>query len=268
MKKHFRPRVRTKNFTAVGLRGKGLPLFPFPVIVRIGSISEVINEKNYVVINSVEATKNSSHKLKAKKLFADRNLNQSVWYTIQNNELYLENHIADKDDLPYPLLAKQVLGKKGEGMIKINNRQELDNFLKTNTRGYFIEKFYNYGKEYRIHTSLLTPCFYTCRKVRRQDSKEKWFFNSTNCNWLVENNPDFDKPNNWNEVVRQCQQALFAVGLDIGAVDVRIQHNDKSNPDFIICEINSGPAFGNITLEKYREEITKIAMFKNENKQL
>ena len=58
--------------------------------------------------------------------------------------------------------------------------------------------------------------------------------------------------------------ALNAVGLDVGAVDVKVQSKttpkDKTRKtiEFIVLEINSAPSFGSITAEKYIQEIPKI----------
>lgn len=260
--KLFRPRVRTKNYSAEILRpkNKSLPLFPFRSVVRLGSTSEVSGVE--VEVNTVESVRNSSNKLKMKTLFEKEGVKHSLWYTIVNKDVLIGEHKADKLELPYPLLAKKVYGFKGKGMVMIASVEELNTFLDGDTSGYYIEKFYNYGKEYRIHTSITSDCFYTCRKVRRTDAAEKWFFNSTNCNWLVEENIGFDRPNSWKEMVQHAKKALIAVGLDVGAVDIRVQSNSKDFADFIVCEINSAPAFGDITTDKYLKEIPKIIMKK------
>jgi glutathione synthase/RimK-type ligase-like ATP-grasp enzyme len=262
--KLFRPQIRTKNHTAEVLKVRGaLPLLPARCVIRLGSVTPTNHERE---INSVQGARNSSNKLIMKDLFEKNGVKQSLWYTIRNSSVYIKDLQADPHDLPYPLLAKQIYGFKGKGMIMLNNEEELNNFLKTDTKGYYLEKFYSYAKEYRIHTSIATDCFYTCRKVRRLDSQDKWFFNSTNCNWLVEDNPDFDKPSCWNSMVEHAKKALVAVGLDMGAVDIRVQSNSKQIPDFIVCEINSAPSFGNITGEKYKEEIKKIITIKGYDK--
>tara|TARA_R110002020_G_scaffold85441_3_gene210914 strand:+ start:5785 stop:6612 length:828 start_codon:yes stop_codon:yes gene_type:complete len=262
----FRPRVRTKNHTAEILRPKykKLPLFPYRVLIRLGSVTRLDESKFKVIVNPLQAILNSSHKLKMKNLFEEKGVCQSMWYTIKNNILLLEGIPVNLEEISFPLIAKKIFGKKGEGMKKINNLEELNLFLSGNTSEYFIEKFYNYSKEYRIHTSIASDCFYACRKVRLKDSEEKWFFNSTNCNWLLESNENFDRPSNWEKLVQHSKLALEAVGLDVGAVDIRIQSNTtkkgelREDPKFIVCEINSAPSFGETTKEKYLKEIPKI----------
>jgi glutathione synthase/RimK-type ligase-like ATP-grasp enzyme len=49
-----------------------------------------------------------------------------------------------------------------------------------------------------------------------------------------------------------------STGLDIGAVDIRVQSNTQRDPKFIVCEINSAPALGDLGIIKYKEVITKL----------
>ena len=60
----------------------------------------------------------------------------------------------------------------------------------------------------------------------------------------------------------------IAVGLDIGAVDVKVQSSTnnkgsrRESPNFIILEINSAPSFGEITGTKYITEISRVLNYK------
>ena len=99
---------------------------------------------------------------------------------------------------------------------------------------------------------------------------ERFYRNDSNCVWYLESNPGFDKPLNWDDIVEECINAIKAVGLDIGACDVLVQSavdkngDTRTSPSFIICEVNSAPAFGTITLEKYIKEIPKVLRSKFE----
>jgi D-alanine-D-alanine ligase-like ATP-grasp enzyme len=117
-------------------------------------------------------------------------------------------------------------------------------------KDYIFESFLNYGKEYRIHVST-EGAFLTWRKVRRS-GEVTWFFNSTNCSWLGEENPEFDLPKCFNEMCEESVKALNAVGLDIGGVDIRVQKNTNKNPKFAIIEINSACSMGSDRDEKGR----------------
>lgn len=276
MKKYtmFRPRVRTKNHTANDLRpdSQNLPLFPFKSVIRLGSTTtlrdDITSGGSRIECNTVQAVKNSSNKLVMKHLFNEFNINQAKGFILDGKVLknMFTNetvNFGDEESIKFPLLAKKVYGSKARGMVKLDDKAAYDEFIQGQTNGYYFEEFKNYAREYRLHISK-NGCFYTCRKVRKNESEIRWFFNNDTCNWLLETNENFDKPVNWDEIVKQSVNALKAVKLDVGAVDVRIQSaktpkgKKRKDPSFIICEINSAPSFGEVTLTKYVEEIPKI----------
>ena len=69
-------------------------------------------------------------------------------------------------------------------------------------------------------------------------------------------NPLFDKPKSWNKIIEECKKVLKVMKLDIAAFDVKVQTNDKKDPDFIILESNTAPALGEIGIEKYKKELS------------
>lgn len=286
----YRPTIRTKNDSAENLRAKNrtLALQKVKSVVRLGSttpnneIFKVLPSK-LIEINTVDAVNNSRSKLLMKRAFDKAGVKTSEWFTFFNGEdgnLYIsqaayKNAIQYKD-LPYPMIAKRIFGQKGIGMQMIKTESEMKEFVRDvvisglNKTRYYLESYYSYNREYRLHVTE-EGCFYTCRKVLKADAKERWFRNDSNCNWLIETNDKFDKPVNWDECVKHSVMALKATGLDIGAVDLRIQSTDdkdgvkRKNPDFIVIEINSAPAFGKITEERYIEQLDKLIKNKIEN---
>lgn len=215
-------------------------------VVRFGSQTEV---KDCVEINTIEAIKNSSDKLKMKQCFTDNGVKTAKWIKANNNI----------GDLNFPIVAKNRFGSRGKGNTLIKNKNDFDNWLEgKNLDNYIFEKFYNYNKEYRLHITN-EGCFYSCRKMLKHEFRDypnSWQRHDDNCVWILEQNPQFEKPNNWNDIVQECIKALNAVKLDIGACDIRVQNGD--DPKFIIIEINSAPSMGKITTIKYMEELPKI----------
>lgn len=256
-------RIRSRHPSHSGLRRNRSLLFQDRVVFRLGSTtqSEITKE-----INSIQAVRNSSDKSIMKRLFIENNVPTARHFTVEE--------MRREANPPFPVLAKLKHGSRGRGMKKLDNQQQLDDFLAGNTRGYYFEEYFNGSREYRLHVSAL-GCFYACRKLRRNEAEERWFFNSTNCTWITEftqnRNPDgtfrsftqtphpsFNKPENWNEMVRACQNALSAVGLDIGAVDLRC----KRDGSFVVLETNSAPSFGEITQVKYIEHLPQLVNHK------
>lgn len=234
-----------------------------PVVVRFGS--QTVMPEDYYEINTTDACMNSANKRTMKELFQQHNVKTALW-TYPQNEAQLNQFIHENDLLNSRVIIKSLRGSRGRGLYLLERGSlAADWFQQRGYGGHIIEKYYDYNREYRLHVSS-EGCFYTCRKMLRSDIPEenRWFRNDSNSVWIVEENPQFDKPVNWQTIEEECVKALNAVGLTIGACDVRVQSARNSrgelrrNPDFIICEINSAPSFGEITATKYKEQIEKI----------
>jgi glutathione synthase/RimK-type ligase-like ATP-grasp enzyme len=239
------------------------------VVFRLGSTtptSEVFKTaKNVVEINTVQAITNSANKLLMKRKFSEAGVLTADWWNAES----LENWAADK----FPIVVKHIFGSRNNGNTLIKTPEELNAWLnkKSNTQltQYIVERFYNYNREYRLHVTA-DGCFYTCRKMLKSDTpaEKRWFRNDSNSTWILEENENFDKPSNWTAIVAECVKALNAVGLDVGAIDLRVQSREdqkgnnkkviRKDPKFIVIEINSAPSFGELTAVKYLDVIPKI----------
>ena len=264
----FKPQIRSRHPTHSVLRNT-LELMPFKSVIRLGSTTEyndtVAKGGNRIELNSVNSIKNSSNKLLMKNCFNEHNVRTANWWTTDNGELFISKNLnidnCQSAELPYPIVAKHVFGSRGKGNSLLNNKKELLEWLTEKTlSNYIFEKFYNYNREYRLHISE-HGCFYTCRKMLKSDTPEdkRWYRNDDNSVWILEENEAFDKPVNWNDIIEQSINALNSVGLDFGAVDLKVQSSKNSKGverpscEFIVVEINSAPSFGELTTIKYQE---------------
>lgn len=260
----FRIQVRSRQPSHNWLR-ENVGLLPFRSVVRLGSTTELPDTVTMggkrIECNTVQSIKNSSNKRLMKDCFIKSGVKTADW-------VYAKD-INNKDlvkGLGFPIVAKHIYGSRGTGNYLLKTQEELNNWLKgKDLNSYIFEKFYNFAREYRLHVSK-NGCFYTNRKLRRKDTPEKdrWFFNDSNSNWILENNPLFDKPVNWDTIVKECVKALDSIGLDIGGFDVKVQsafdNKDRRRKecDFIIIESNSACSHGDITKQKYLEIIPGI----------
>lgn len=273
----FRPMIRSRHPSHSILR-VNMPRFNKRSVIRLGSTTEVEDTidkgGSRIEINKTFAVKNSANKLLMKECFTKDKVKTADWYkyfsteggpTFKNMQTNMDTVI---DDLPYPIVAKHHFGSRGTGNHLLENRAKLEEWMKGNNLSNFIfERFYNYNREYRLHITE-DGCFYTCRKMLKTDTPEekRWFRNDSNSVWIVEENEQFDKPINWKEIESESVKALKSVGLDIGAVDLRIQSSTdgrgakRNNPEYIIVEINSAPSFGEITGDKYIQELSKLIL--------
>lgn len=246
---------------------------PVKAVYRHGSTTQV--DVPYE-INSIESIQNSASKFRMKECFAKVGVKTAEAFFVGQNTLkkvigadqgFTFKELEDKD-IPFPLVAKLNLGSRGRGMVKIDTIDHLKTFIENKVRGnnYYFERFYNFTREYRLHVDK-QGCFYTCRKVLKNETPndQRWYRNDSNCNWIKEENPLFDKPENWTEIEAECVKALNSVGLDIGACDVKVQSpktKKREKLEFIIIEINSAPSFGDITLERYKARLPETLKHK------
>ena len=272
----YYPMIRSRHPSHNGLRNSLMKL-PFRSVIRMGSLTELEDPASRAgtrfELNSTEAIKNSSSKLKMKRCFEEKNVKTAEWIQF-NNEKQLKEFV---EKVGFPIVAKSHNGSRGRGNTLLKSELDLNNFLKSkpnNLNGHIFEKYYNFNKEYRLHVTK-DGCFYSCRKMLKQEFKEhpnSWQRHDDNCVWILESNELFDKPNNWKEIEEHCVKALLSCGLDFGACDLRVQNNTdkdgnkRSNPDFIVVEINSAPSFGEVTLEKYKEILPQLLIQKYNEK--
>ncbi len=270
----FYPLVLSRHPThgILRLRNKTLPLLPFRSVIRLGS-STIINDYPRVECNSVAGITNSANKKLMKECFTEAGVKTARWFRIKLEYEGIPLIIYDSNGLPnmavglehlsYPIIAKSLFGSRGRGNTKIDTPEQLQQWiLNKNLNEYIFEEFVKMTREYRLHISQ-DGCFYTCRKLIRNDAPAgTWQRHDDVCNWIVETNPSFRKPRNWNSIVEDCVKAQKSLGLDICAFDVMTQGSkggvERENPEWIICESCSAPSFGDITGVKYIEEIPKI----------
>lgn len=226
-------------------------------VLRLGSITSP-NYKVDLEINTAKAVENTKDKFIMKKLFEEAGVSSPKFYDLSDLEKV-------RSEIKFPVIAKRTFRSRGIGMQKIDTPEEFESFLtkfiignKYNNRNpYYLEEFKNYSREYRIHVSKMGNYFYSCRKMLKLNyagSEDNWYRNDSNSVWIREINEAFDKPDSWDVIIQDCQNARQALGLDIGAFDVKV--NKKG--DWMILEGNSAPSFGEVTSKKYIAELTKI----------
>lgn len=258
------------------------------VLVRLGSTTILTNPEQYTVtVNSIQAIKNSSDKRKSKELFMQHNVPTADWWIYENNRFINKKtnqsttiesfKKQDSNLLNFKLVAKLRWSSQNRNNYLLCTYEELTNFINTHRNElhkFIFERYYNYGKEYRVHVCG-NQAFLIWRKALKEGIST-WFKNSTNCVWFGENNPKFLTPpdNSYIAMVNDCIKAIQAVGLDIGAVDVLIQHNQdnqgntRSDCKYIILETNSAPGMSSSdsglsqTATAYLEEINKLIVSK------
>lgn len=228
-----------------------MPRLPYRVLVRLGSTTEATI--NYQLeINSINSIRTSSNKLRMKEAFDRAGVKTAPWFTVVTRQELIATATLVTDNWATSLVCKAHFGSQGRGNTLIANQAELEAWMVGKTLpNYLFEKFVNYSNEYRLHITS-EGCFYTCRKAMRRDTpeNERWHFHDSTCVWLLETNPDFNRPDNWDEIVEDCKNALREIGADVLSFDVKVQSATSNGErrayrDYILLECNSASSLGN-----------------------
>ena len=272
----FRTLVLTRHPSHSPLRVK-LPLLPFRSVLRLGSTTPVHDGR--VELNSVQGVKNSSNKLLMKQCFKQANIKTANWGKASDVDVINDGGIQFSTDingcqgLEFPIVAKSHYGSRGEGNTLIRTKEAFNNWKSTRIlTNYILEKFLPFKYEYRFHTNK-NGVFYVCRKALMEETpKEKrWMMNSQTCVWYLENNEKFYKPSSFETIKQECVKALYSLGLDFCAFDIRVQSetdskgNIRNLQDFFIIEGNSAPSLQQHGLEHYLVQIPLILKEKHAN---
>lgn len=248
--------------------------FDKKVLYRMGSTTpeeEILKNHKHkffnLVINTIEGCKISSDKRLMKKCFKENNIKTSEYFAPFTDDKIVDMFKIQQDIIIIKdlfekwnnkMIIKKYNSSKGNNIYYIDTKEKLEEFLKEQKYHLFdfvFEKYYTYSKEYRLHVTK-NGCFYTCRKMLKNDAEVRWHRHENNSVWILEDNPLFDKPKSWDKIVEECKKVLKVMKLDIAAFDVKVQTNDKKDPDFIILESNTAPALGEIGIEKYKKELS------------
>jgi hypothetical protein len=243
---------------------KGI-LIPGPKVVwRHGSTTP----SAYREINSIQSIKNSSDKLLSKQCFQAANVRTAPWCKLSdsiNSPEVFKKFLDDNTGKMFMFIVKHRFGSRGNGNYLMDSKEKLTNFInshKNNLNTYIIEKYMTYSCEYRLHISKL-GCFYTCRKMLKNDTPENKKFqrHDDNCVWILEKNEQFNKPANWNDIISDCIKALEGLGGDVFAFDVKTTSKSNSKDgsvNWIIIESCSAPAMGDITEQEYKKHLPLV----------
>lgn len=273
----FRPKILSRHPSHNILRSvhKKIAALPHKSVIRFGSTTDlpdtVSNGGNRIEINSIPSIKISANKFLMKQKFEEAGVKTAEW-TIFRGSQDLNTWCQEK----YPFVAKAHYGSKGKGNTLIKSQEELDTWMQGKTlNNYIFEKFMNFGHEFRLHVTE-EGCFYACRKALKKDVPEdqKWRRHDDICVWFLESNPEFHKPNSWNDIISDCVKALKAIGADILSFDVRVQTptdskgNKREYQDYILLECNSASSMDNgtgevsVCAQKYIDIIPSIILKK------
>lgn len=211
------------------------------VVVNWGS-SRLPDFAPATTLNSAEAVAVAGCKLKTFQLLLQKGVRHPTFYDWREG---LEEDIAD-GEIQFPVVCRTKLnGHSGEGIVIANTPEELvDAPLYT--------KYIKKKDEYRVHV-VKDAIVFIQRKARKLDCE--------NPNWQVRNLAggfafvEVDILEVPEDVTQQALDAVAALGLDFGGVDVI--WNDKEGKAYVL-ECNTACGLEDRTAERYAEAFRQL----------
>lgn len=251
--------VRSRNKSCAPLKEL---IVPITTIYRMGSttpIEQITKRKKYIEINSINSCRISSNKILMKRRIRHAHCPTAEYFTAYDYN-FLDKCQCRLNRWKNGIIAKRKNSSKGNGLYRITNIEDATNFFyeyMNDIHNWIFERYYTYTKEYRIHVTK-NGCFYATRKMLIEGKGERWHRHANNSVFILEDNELFDKPNNWDNIVTSCVNALKAIGLDIAAFDIKCQKNDVKEPKYILLESNSAPCLKDFGIDKYKQTLIEI----------
>lgn len=207
-----------------------------------------------VVLNPPTAVLNAADKRVTKQIFTANDIPTAQWW---------EDGNAPPNK--FPVIVKPRFGSRGRGIHLCETPEQLAE-LRASQGGsldrYVVERYKNYRYEYRLHATR-NSVFIAHRKAMRNGvpDSESWKHSYHNSVWFTETNPEFRKPACWDDICDHCTGAIAALGLDFGALDVKV---NNAGTKFFILEVNTAPAMGEDTLAAYQRVLPELATTKHQ----
>ncbi len=212
-------------------------------------------EGSYVALNLPVGVRNASDKRVMKHCFIAAGIPTAPWWW-------------DPDQVPedaYPIVAKHRMGSRGTGVYLLNSQDGLKGMMTFRGEEFFrhtfiLEKYLRYPMEFRVHATQ-REAFYSNRKALKHNTPDyrRWKYTYEDSVWLREDNKEFHKPKNWAEICQAAIASVRAVGLDVGACDIKVEPQGDGPANFFILEVNSAPSFGDLTANQYTAILPKLA---------
>lgn len=159
------------------------------------------------------------------------------------------------------VVREKLTGHSGEGIVILENPLEFESY--NHSRAKLYVKYVPKKQEYRVHVVGLEPILVQ-RKARRNDFPDElvnWKVRSHENGFIFARNEDKAIP---DDVVTQAKDAIEAIGLDFGAVDVVW---NEYRQEATVLEVNSAPGLEGTTTDDYVGALMAYAKLAEDLKQ-
>jgi hypothetical protein len=170
-------------------------------------------------------------------------------------EIFIKNDIAapklisieELTTCKYPVIIRKSHHHAGIGFHIANNRNEALIIVKAmKNEEYYISEFYPKTAEYRVHCASGKVLLLKQKPTPEDKTMIAWNFHQNELPWSTIERKDYDV-----DMVKLALNAIKAVGLDFGAVDIMSYPTDKTLSIHVVAEINTAPSYTPYLISKY-----------------
>jgi hypothetical protein len=230
----------------------------FDVIVNVGCSEQVLDSKKTLIINDPEAIARSVHKLRARKLFKEKN--------VPAPELWLSPEDITKE--AFPVVARTSYHTKGRGFWFCKNKKDAVAAKEAGATHFL--KFIQNTREFRIHvrapqmslTTVEADDYLTLKISEKLPSEEggnqSQVVKNHDNGWVFSYPKDAKTNKHITTAKDVAKQTVKELGLHYGAVDILISRDTNR---VYVLEVNTSPCLTDETsdtLEKYSEGVLSL----------
>lgn len=214
------------------------------VVINWGVVNVPSNLQYSTLLNTPEAIRTASNKLKSFQAFKEASVNIPTFFTDKEEAFdYVDNG-------KIVVCRQKLTGSKGEGIVIARTKEEVVDAP--------LYVLYSRKKwEYRLHV-INGEVVHVQQKrrlsaaelqVRGIEFREPLIRNLTN-GYIFSQELDHNQSSNvYGEMVSESKKAVSSLSLDFGAVDVIVRRNGEVK----VLEVNTAPGLEGTTLQKYKE---------------
>ena len=194
-------------------------------VIRWGSLREAdcVDE-----INTVEAIKLASNKLKCRKVLADAGIPVP--------------HLGEDK---FPCIGRPKYHTGGKDFWFCRNSREVEHARRNGAK--YFSQYIDKTSELRIHIGSGKVILYSTK----EGDKNKLIWNHDIGNFIFKHIPKGE--GRIQEAIDIAKKATEVMGLDFCAIDVLVNTKDRNLPKYLICEINTAPKLSELGIKKYSE---------------
>lgn len=213
------------------------------LIYRWGSVIYPEWDEHNRVINTAQAIRHNSHKLKFLNDLKQRGINVPETVDLDT--------VSEED---FPIYGRNIYHTQGRDIYVIETEDDIDN---APDRDYYI-KFIPNTLEYRVHFWKyhgVKQIIRVTKKIERDDTANPWIKNDKN-NWR---HIRTDKEQIGEKRYRKIENLMMAVldytELNLGAADI-LYSLDEYKP--YVTELNSAPGLSELGVQEYAQILARL----------